>query len=39
LDLDLQKKAEEIVKNQAEKNASKFNAKNSALISIDNKTG
>lgn len=38
LDLDVQKKAEEIVQNQAKINNSKFNAKNAALISIDNKT-
>ncbi|PZM84806.1 hypothetical protein DLH72_02950 [Candidatus Gracilibacteria bacterium] len=39
LDLDLQKKAEEIVLKQTKQNSSKFNAKNSALVTIDNKTG
>ncbi len=38
IDPDLQKKAEEIVENQVSKNATKFNAKNGSLISIDNKT-
>lgn len=38
LDLDLQKQAEELVEKQAKSNKEKFNAKNSALISIDNKT-
>lgn len=38
LDLEAQKKAEEIIKKQVEKNSSKFNAKNSSLIAIDNKT-
>lgn len=37
LDLKLQEKAEEIVKIQAEKNKTNFNANNAALISIDNK--
>lgn len=38
LDLDLQNKAQEIVSKQVKSNISKFNAKNSALVSIDNKT-
>lgn len=36
LDLDAQEKAEEIIKAQVEKNTLNFNAKNAALISIDN---
>ncbi len=36
---DLQKKAEELVKEQALSNNSRFEANNAALISIDNKTG
>lgn len=39
LDLDLQKKAEEIVEKQAAINESKFSAQNAGLISLDNKTG
>ncbi len=38
IDPELQAKAEEIVKNQVSANTTKFNAKNWALISIDNKT-
>lgn len=38
IDLDVQKKAEKLVADQAAVNRKKFNAKNSALISIDNKT-
>ena len=38
LDLDLQNKAQEIVAKQANQNTSKFNAKNAALVSLDNKT-
>ena len=39
LDIDKQKIAEEAVNNQAEKNASKYNANNAALVSIDPKNG
>ncbi|MCX6785248.1 MAG: PBP1A family penicillin-binding protein [Candidatus Komeilibacteria bacterium] len=39
LDYDMQKKAEAIVKEQADKNAANFNAGNAALVSIDVKTG
>lgn len=39
LDYDLQKKAEEIIKEQAEKNLANFNAGNAALVAIDVKTG
>ncbi|MCK9272097.1 penicillin-binding protein [Candidatus Gracilibacteria bacterium] len=39
IDPDLQDKAEELVKKQAEINKTKYGAKNAALISIDNKTG
>jgi len=39
LDWDLQKIAEEIIKNEVEKNIKNFNANNAALISIDPKTG
>jgi len=38
LDLDLQEKAEEIVKKQADSNKIKYSANNASLISIDNKT-
>ncbi len=39
LDMDLQQKAEDIVKRYAEKNEKTFNAKNAALVAIDPKTG
>ncbi|HPT08422.1 MAG TPA: penicillin-binding protein [bacterium] len=39
IDLDKQKIAEEAINNQAEKNASKYNANNAALVAIDPKTG
>lgn len=39
IDMDLQSKAEEIVKKHADENAKTFNAKNAALIAIDPKTG
>ncbi|MDD3144543.1 MAG: transglycosylase domain-containing protein [Candidatus Gracilibacteria bacterium] len=39
IDSDLQKKAEEIVEKQVEKNTTKFAATNGALISIDNENG
>ncbi|MDD5770190.1 MAG: transglycosylase domain-containing protein, partial [Candidatus Gracilibacteria bacterium] len=39
IDPKLQDKAQEIVKNQVEKNFKSFDANNGALISIDNKTG
>lgn len=39
LDYDLQKRAEEIVKNNALENKKKFNASNAGLVAIDPKTG
>jgi len=39
IDLDKQKIAEEAINNQAEKNATKYNASNAALVAIDPKTG
>ncbi len=39
LDFDKQKFAEEAISENAEKNATKYNANNSALVSIDPKTG
>ncbi|MEK9166241.1 MAG: transglycosylase domain-containing protein, partial [Patescibacteria group bacterium] len=39
LNLEWQKKAEEIVKKYAEENEKKFNAKNAGLVAIDPKTG
>ncbi len=39
IDLDKQKIAEEAINNQDEKNASKYNANNAALVAIDPKTG
>ncbi len=39
LDWNLQKKAEEIVKKQAELNEKRYNAKNAALVSLNPKTG
>lgn len=39
LDYELQKKAEEIVKNRALENKEKFNASNAGLVAIDPKTG
>ena len=39
IDLDLQTKAEEIVKEYALQNAENFNAENAALVAIDPKTG
>ncbi len=39
IDLDKQKAAEEAIKNQEEKNATKYNANNAALVAIDPKTG
>ncbi|MEK7650804.1 MAG: PBP1A family penicillin-binding protein [Patescibacteria group bacterium] len=39
LDFPLQQKAEEIVKQYAEENLAKFNAKNASLVAIDPKTG
>lgn len=39
LDPELQAKAEEIVKKQAELNSEKFDAKNASLVSIDNRNG
>lgn len=39
VNLDWQKKAEEIVKKYAEENEKKFNAKNAGLVAIDPKTG
>ena len=38
LDLKLQEKAQELIDKQTEINTTKFNAKNAALISLDNKT-
>jgi len=39
LDFDLQQKAEQIVKEQVEKNIKSFNAHNASLVAIDPKTG
>ena len=39
IDLEKQKAAEEAIKNQEEKNATKYNANNAALVAIDPKTG
>ncbi|MCP4523003.1 MAG: penicillin-binding protein [Candidatus Gracilibacteria bacterium] len=39
LDYELQKKAQDIIDKQVEVNTTKFNAKNAAVISIDNKDG
>ncbi len=39
LDYDLQKKAEEIIKEQSEKNLANYDASNAALVSIDIQTG
>lgn len=39
IDMDLQKKAEEVVKHYVDENAKKFNAKNAGLIAIDPRTG
>lgn len=39
LDYELQKKAEEIVKQYALENAKKYNAKNASLVALDAKTG
>lgn len=39
LDYELQQKAEEIVEKQTEINATKFNAKNAAVVTLDNKDG
>ena len=39
IDMDLQSKAEDVVKKYAEQNEKTFNAKNAALVAIDPKTG
>lgn len=39
LDLNIQRAAEEVIKNNAERNLKNFNAKNAALVAIDPKTG
>ena len=39
IDIEKQKAAEEAIKNQEEKNATKYNANNAALVAIDPKTG